>query len=277
VTVFRAYDVRGVYGTELTEDIAARVGRALGSYLPDGRIALGRDTRKSGPSVERSFLEGVLSTGCNVESYGVLPISIISFETWKGGFDAAAYISASHNPPEYNGIRFRTAEGYGMLYHETEMMDLYERGAFREGDGKKTDRAPEDAIKRYADYVEGKLSFERPLKVVLDMGNGSACGMSLLYQRLDFDGRMINGEPISRTGPGPHRGVPQGGCKESRRDRCRLWRRVRPRRRPGARHRRPGPDRHPRKGGGDPGKGEVRPRRQGGGWLRLLHDRGARA
>lgn len=137
MTVFRAYDVRGVYGTEFTEDIAKRVGKALGSYLPEGRIALGRDTRKSGPSVERAFLEGVLSTGCDVESYGVLPISIISFETWRGGLDAAAYISASHNPAEYNGIRFRTTEGYGMLYHKTEMMDLYEKGAFREGEGKR--------------------------------------------------------------------------------------------------------------------------------------------
>jgi len=206
VTVFRAYDVRGVYGTELTEDIATRVGKALGSYLPDGRITLGRDTRISGPSVEKAFLEGVLSTGCNVESYGVIPISMISFETWKGGFDAAAYISASHNPSEYNGIRFRTAEGYGMLYHQTEMMDLYEKGAFREGEGRKIDRAPEDAIKRYADYVEGKLEFERPLRIVLDMGNGAACGAVMLYQMLDFDGRVINGEPdglFPGRGPAP--------------------------------------------------------------------------
>jgi len=206
VTVFRAYDVRGVYGTELTDDIARKVGRALGSYLPGGRIALGRDTRVSGPLVERAFLEGVLSTGCSVESYGVLPISMIGFETWKGGYDAAAYISASHNPPEYNGIRFRTAEGYGMLYHETEMMDLYERGEFREGEGKKTDRSPEEVIRRYADYVEGKLSIERPLKIVLDMGNGSACGMAMLYERLDFDGRVINGEPdglFPGRGPAP--------------------------------------------------------------------------
>ncbi len=156
--------------------------------------------------MERAFLDGVLSTGCNVDSYGIIPISMISFETWNGGYDAAAYISASHNPPQYNGIRFRTAEGYGMLYHQTEMMDLYEKGAFREGEGSLTDRSPEDAIRRYADYVEGKLDLERPLKVVLDMGNGSACGMSLLYQRLDFDGRVINGEPdglFPGRGPAP--------------------------------------------------------------------------
>lgn len=206
MTVFRAYDVRGVYGTELTDDIARNVGRALGSYLPGGRIALGRDPRRSGPEVERAFLEGVLSTGCTVESYGVLPISMIGFETWNAGFDAAAYISASHNPPEYNGIRFRTAEGYGMLYHETAMMDLYEREEFLVGEGKMTERSPEDVIHRYADYVEGKLSIEGPLRIVLDMGNGSACGMASLYERLDFECRVINGDPdglFPGRGPAP--------------------------------------------------------------------------
>ena len=217
MTVFRAYDVRGVYGTELTDDIARKVGKALGSYLPGGRIALGRDTRVSGPLVERAFLEGVLSTGCSVESYGVLPISMIGFETWKGGYDAAAYISASHNPPEYNGIRFRTAEGYGMLYHETAMMDLYKREDFREGEGKMTDRSPEDVIRRYADYVEGKLSIEGPLRIVLDMGNGSACGMASLYTKLDFDCREINGDPdglFPGRGPAP--------TEESLRDAARM-------------------------------------------------------
>ncbi|MDF0590015.1 phosphoglucomutase [Candidatus Methanocrinis natronophilus] len=206
MTVFRAYDVRGVYGTELTDDIARKVGRALGSYLPGGRIALGRDTRVSGPEVERAFLEGVLSTGCPVERYGVLPISMIGFETWKGGYNAAAYISASHNPPEYNGIRFRTSEGYGMLYHETEMMDLYEREEFLEGEGKLTDRSPDDAILRYADYVEGKLAFDRPLRIVLDMGNGAACGTFPLYQRLGFDCRVTNDSPdglFPGRGPAP--------------------------------------------------------------------------
>jgi len=206
VTVFRAYDVRGIYGTELTDDIARKVGEALGSHLPDGRIALGSDTRVSGPAVKRAFLEGILSTGCSVESYGVLPISMIGFETWKGGYDAAAYISASHNPPEYNGIRFRTSEGYGMLYHETGMMDLYEKGVFREGDGQKTDRTPSGVIRRYADYVKEKVEFERPLKIVLDAGNGSACGMGGLYQRLDFDCRVINGMPngmFPGRGPAP--------------------------------------------------------------------------
>ena len=60
MTVFRAYDVRGVYGTELTEELARRVGESFGSYAEGGRVSLGRDTRISGPSLEKAFLEGVL-------------------------------------------------------------------------------------------------------------------------------------------------------------------------------------------------------------------------
>jgi phosphomannomutase len=116
VTVFRAYDVRGVYGTDLTEDLARRVGVSFGSFAEGGSVSLGRDTRISGPSLEKAFLEGVLTTGCHVQSYGIIPIAVLSFITRKMGLKAAAYISASHNPPEYNGVRFRTGDGYGLLY-----------------------------------------------------------------------------------------------------------------------------------------------------------------
>ncbi|NYT02527.1 MAG: phosphoglucomutase [Methanosarcinales archaeon] len=202
--MFRAYDVRGIYGTELTEGIAKRIGSAFGSYLKGGAVTLGRDTRHSGPSLQEAFLEGLLETGCQVESYGVIPISIISFVTMKDRRDASAYISASHNPPEYNGIRFRTGDGYGLLYHETKMMDIYQSGSFRRGQGVLMARDPQEAIARYADFVAGKLHFDRKLKVVLDMGNGSACTMAPLYQRLGFDGLVINGrEDGSFSGRGP--------------------------------------------------------------------------
>lgn len=205
MTVFRAYDVRGVYGTDLTEDIARRVGKAFGSYI-QGRIALGRDTRISGPSLEKAFLEGVLSTGCDVERYGLLPISVLSCQTWKSGLEAAAYISASHNPPEYNGIRFRTSEGYGLLYHQTEMMDFYEKGNFKVGNGQTFDHLSKEAIDNYTNYVKTKLNFDRTLKVVLDMGNGAACTMPSLYDTLGFESVVINGEPdgmFPGRGPSP--------------------------------------------------------------------------
>src|SRR5690606_20645133 len=162
VTVFRAYDVRGVYGTDLTEQLVKRVGESFGSYAEGGSVSLGRDTRISGPSLQTAFLDGVLSTGCQVNSFGIIPIAIISFITWKEELKAAAYISASHNPPEYNGVRFRTCDGYGLLYQESSIMKYYREGGFLAGQGIKTDRDPGEAIERYREYVQGKLNLKRP-------------------------------------------------------------------------------------------------------------------
>jgi phosphomannomutase / phosphoglucomutase len=205
VNVFKAYDIRGLYGLELTEDLAKRVGKAFGSYA-QGNIALGRDTRISGPSLQKAFLEGILSTGCQVHSYGVVTIPIMSFMTKTSGFRAAAYISASHNPPEYNGIRFRTGDGYGLLYHDTEIMTFFNQGDFTIGTGKLIDCSTGEAIRRYGNYVAKRLDLNRNLKIVLDMGNGSACTMRSLYDYFGFHSIILNGSMdgnFSGRGPAP--------------------------------------------------------------------------
>ncbi len=194
MTAFKAYDIRGVYGTEITEDLVRRVGAAFGSYAGNIPVSIGRDTRISSPSLEKAFLEGALSTGCEVYSHGIIPIAILSYITCEDRLKAAAYISASHNPPEYNGVRFRTGDGYGMLYKETEMMKFYNEGNFRSGKGCLVERRSEAAIARYSDYVSDKLNIKRPLKIVLDMGNGSACIMKPLYDSMGFDSNVLNGE-----------------------------------------------------------------------------------
>lgn len=206
MTVFRAYDVRGIYGTDLTEDLARRVGESFGSYAGGGSVSLGRDTRISGPSLQKAFLKGILATGCEVQSYGVIPIAILSYVTRADKLKAAAYISASHNPPEYNGVRFRTGDGYGLLYQETSIMKFYREGGFLSGAGRVADRLAGDAIERYRQYVGGKLHFKRSLKIVLDMGNGSACAMGSFYQRLGFDVAVMNGNmdgSFPGRGPAP--------------------------------------------------------------------------
>jgi phosphomannomutase len=193
VTIFRAYDVRGVYGTELAEEEAGQIGKAFGSYIGEGKAALGRDTRISGPPLQKAFLEGVLGTGASLESYGVIPISILSYVTWADHLKGAAYISASHNPPEYNGIRFRTGEGYGLLYQDTEIMSFYRQGRFRSGTGTLRENKAQEAVQRYASYVEEKLDLRCQLRIVLDMGNGSACIAGPVYERLGLQPIPLNG------------------------------------------------------------------------------------
>lgn len=217
MTVFRAYDVRGVYGTGITEELARRIGESFGSYAGGGRVALGRDTRISGPSLQKAFLEGVLTTGCEVQSCGIIPISIISYITWREKLKAAAYISASHNPPEYNGIRFRTSDGYGLLYQESSIMKFYREGGFLSGEGIKVDHEPQWAIEKYANYVSEKFNINHILKVVLDMGNGSACAMASFYQKLGFDSLVINGTMdglFPGRGPAPSEESLRPACRE---------------------------------------------------------------
>ena len=217
MTVFRAYDVRGVYGTELTEDLVRRVGQSFGSFAGGGAVALGRDTRISGPSLQKAFLEGLLETGCSVYSYGVIPIAVISFITSRQKLKAAAYISASHNPPEYNGVRFRTGDGYGLLYKQSAIMKFYKEGGFIQGQGQLKEGSAQVAIDDYGQYVKGLIHFDRKLKVVLDMGNGSACSMASFYRNLGLDSTVINGEMdglFSGRGPAPNEKSLQPACQE---------------------------------------------------------------
>ena len=217
MTVFRAYDVRGVYGTELTEDLVRRVGQSFGSFAGGGSVSLGRDTRISGPSLQKAFLEGLLETGCSVYSYGIIPIAVISFITSRQKLKAAAYISASHNPPEYNGVRFRTGDGYGLLYKQSAIMKFYKEGGFLSGEGQLKEGSAQAAIDDYGQYVKGLLHFDHKLKVVLDMGNGSACGMASFYRNLGLDSTVINGEMdglFSGRGPAPNEKSLQPACQE---------------------------------------------------------------
>jgi len=223
VTVFRAYDVRGVYGTDLTEDLARRVGASFGSFAEGGSVSLGRDTRISGPSLEKAFLEGVLATGCQVKSYGVIPIVVLSFITSKMRLKAAAYISASHNPPEYNGVRFRTGDGYGLLYRESSIMRFYREGGFLSGKGRVEEQSAADAIAEYGRYVADKLNLERQLRVVLDTGNGSACNMDSIYRNMGMKCSVINGTMDGRfpgRGPAPNEETLQSACQMVRKTRA---------------------------------------------------------
>jgi len=217
VTVFRAYDVRGVYGTELTEDLVRRVGQSFGSFAGGGEVSLGRDTRVSGLSLQKAFLEGLLGTGCSVYSYGIIPIAVISFITRKKGLKAAAYISASHNPPEYNGVRFRTGDGYGLLYNDSTIMKFYREGGFLSGKGRLEELLAQAAIDEYCHYVKDLLHLDSNLKVVLDMGNGSACTMASFYRNLGLDTTVINGVMdglFSGRGPAPNENSLRPACQE---------------------------------------------------------------
>lgn len=177
--IFRAYDVRGIFNVELTVETAAKIGAAFGTYLGgEGRVLVGRDVRTSSPLIESAFNVGLASTGVDVVSTGLVPIPVANFKIMRGGFDAGAYITASHNPPEYNGIRLRRSDGSGYTDENQKVWNIFSKNGIELADwnalGSISGLDAEETIAEYKSYLLKRISLGGSPKVVLDVGNGAA-------------------------------------------------------------------------------------------------------
>src|SRR5215204_1524365 len=160
--------VRGVVGEDLTTDLVERLGRAAALWSGRGRVFVGRDTRGSGPELEAVFAQGVASAGGNAVLGGVLPTPAVALLA----LDLGAVISASHNPPQYNGVKFFDAEGQKLTDASEEEIEALldeppsaERGAI-DRIGISADSYLEHVLERFGDDL-------RDLRVAVDCGNGA--------------------------------------------------------------------------------------------------------
>lgn len=199
--IFRAYDVRGIFNEELYADTAARIGMSFGTYLGcGGKVLVGRDSRVTSTIIENAFCSGLASTDIDVYSTGMVPIPVANFKTMRGAYNAGAYITASHNPPEYNGVRFRRSDGTGFTRENEEVRDIFLGGevsasSWREVGGiYRLDK--EATLKEYCEYLLPRFNPERSLKVVCDSGNGTASLTSpYLFSELGFQVKTLNAQP----------------------------------------------------------------------------------
>ncbi|MEZ4504880.1 MAG: hypothetical protein R2848_03200 [Thermomicrobiales bacterium] len=104
-TIFKAYDVRGIVPDELDADLAYKVGRALVLYLEPEQVAVGHDMRVSGDSLAGAMIDGIRDQGVDVIDVGLVSSDALYFAVGKYGYDAGVMITASHNPPAYNGFK----------------------------------------------------------------------------------------------------------------------------------------------------------------------------
>ncbi|MBI3792450.1 MAG: phosphomannomutase/phosphoglucomutase [Gemmatimonadetes bacterium] len=205
--IFRQYDIRGVVGQDLTTDAATAIGRAYAAWLAQhgirGAIAVGRDNRPSGPALRDALVAGLTGCGVDVIDVGEVPTPTLYWCTHNLPVAGGIQITGSHNPPEFNG--FKLCIGHGSMHGE-EIQALYrliQGGQFPQGKG--TVRT-EAVLDRYVkDLVQrtGKLS--RPLKVVVDAGNGigsvvarplmEGLGANATYLFCDSDGTFPNHHP----------------------------------------------------------------------------------
>jgi len=203
--IFREYDVRGLVGKDLHRDAVVLLGKGFGTYAAARGVrtaALGRDVRLSSPEFRDAFVTGLLSTGMSIVDVGVCPTPLLYFAIHHFGTGGGVMITGSHNPPEFNG--FKLCVGLGSIYGEMiqELRGIIERGAFREGKGSLETR---EVLPAYREYVLGRLSIPRRLKVVVDGGNGTAgavapalfreMGMEVVELFCEADGRFPNHFP----------------------------------------------------------------------------------
>ncbi|MFW9889211.1 MAG: phosphoglucosamine mutase, partial [Candidatus Thorarchaeota archaeon] len=111
--LFGTTGIRKVYGTEFDLSMALRLGKALGSYLGEGTVVLARDARTTGLIIEDALIAGILSTGVNVVKAGMIPTPTLAFITRKHSYNAGLMVTASHNPPEYTGVKFWSPDSMG--------------------------------------------------------------------------------------------------------------------------------------------------------------------
>jgi len=172
MSIFRAYDIRGIYGKDLTEEIMTRIGEAAGTLCP-GTFTIGRDFREHGAQLEEAFVSGLKKTGSNANLVGTCPASLCVFANWKMKNNATAYITASHLLAEWNGVKFFHQDGVGFFEDENKKLgEISASEKFKTGKGTSTKLEGMDT--EYANFVAEKIKPDT-ISVVADFGNGAAC------------------------------------------------------------------------------------------------------
>jgi len=172
--IFRAYDIRGEVGTQITPDVVRRIAQAYASHFPapaQATLVVGRDLRSSSEELCAALVEGLMSCGCHVIDIGQVPTPVLYFAIGIWGADGGMGVTASHRPPQFNGIKIREGE---WPFYGDQLKQLYAevvKGDFATGAGSYEQR---DIWPQYFEIAAQQISAARPLKIVLDLGNG--CG-----------------------------------------------------------------------------------------------------
>jgi phosphomannomutase/phosphoglucomutase len=172
--IFRQYDIRGIVGKDMDADGVQRIGQGIGTFLKRqgrGRIAVGRDCRSSSAEYATRAMEGLTASGLDVVEIGVCSTPVSYFSIRHLELDGSVMVTASHNPPAYNG--FKICSGVDSVYGEAlqEILQLIQKEDFTSARGR-VSRA--DIHTPYLTYLEENITVSRPLRVGIDAGNGTA-------------------------------------------------------------------------------------------------------
>jgi len=176
--IFRAYDIRGIHGETLTEGIAEKIGRALVERFPEKSFLIGNDIRTSGPDLAKALTKGLENKGAEVTYIGTAAFGETLHAGTKNEDGVTIFLTASHLPPEWNGIKMYHQDGQGIEPHEIKNIVL---------NGQK------EHTYEYIKFLKEKFNITKPLKVVIDCGNGSTCLTApKVFKELGFETILLH-------------------------------------------------------------------------------------
>lgn len=194
VSFFHAYDLRGVYPDEIGENEAERVGKAFGTFTDAEKVLVGRDGRSHGKKIVNAFIRGIKSTGTDVLDAGMVPSPVVYFGMREEGIEAAAVVTASHNPSEYTGFKFCKEDALAMSRDGgmKRIEEIYESEDFVSGSGNARDI---DISQDYVSALSDRFELEKEMDVVVNFGNGVAVDVGeAALEAIGCNVRSINDE-----------------------------------------------------------------------------------
>jgi len=196
--LFGSSGIRGLVNVKLTPLLAVKVGLAVATFSKANRAIVGRDTRVSGLMLENALISGLLASGVNVERLGVVPTPVLAYLTRKLNADVGLMITASHNPPQYNGIKI--FDGNGTAYNEEKQKDveiILKEGSFKLADWWELgDVYASDMDYLYIEDVLKHVRLSKNWHIILDVGCGAAYKVApKLLKMLGCKVTTLNGQP----------------------------------------------------------------------------------
>lgn len=195
---FGTSGIRGVVGKELSPILTTRIGSAVATYIKSGKIVVGHDTRVSSPMIEAALISGLLSSGSNVQKLGLVPTPTLAYSTKDLSVAAGIMITASHNPPEYNGVKIFNSDT--MAYSDTQQMEIeriIKQNRFHLASWENLGRAVDaHETDRYVKMVLNAVELKKQWRVVLDCGCGATSHIApTIFRKLNCNITTINAQP----------------------------------------------------------------------------------
>ena len=198
--IFKAYDIRGIYGEELTEDLARAIGRALATFLGCRKVAVGRDIRPHSAPLFAALADGITLQGADVVDLGECSTPMSYYGNGVLGCDAGVMITASHNPGPYNGFKLARAQAVP-ISGATGIADI-ERivasGAFAPPAAVRGTVTRHDIAAEYAAFVRQSAAIRRPLRIAADFANAMGIWESAAFEGLPLEITRLYGDPDGR-------------------------------------------------------------------------------